>query len=92
MTTTKTMTKELNPKEVKAALKAEGVEVISCKKGTGTQRDCVNLVISSENLSWAMSIMNGLNIVDHKGNEFNYNHYTTSQDYVQFYNCKAIEF
>mgnify|MGYP003636218906 CR=1 FL=1 len=88
----KNLTTILNAKEVKAILKAEGVDVISCKMGTGTFSDCVNLVISSKDLSWSMSLMSGLNIVDSRGNEFIKSHYVTSQDYVQFYDCKAINF
>jgi len=88
----KNLTTTLNAKEVKAALKAEGIKVISCKKGTGSASDCVNLVISSEDLSWSMAIMSGLNIVDRRGFEYNKNHYQTSNDYVQFFDCKQIKF
>ncbi len=84
-------TTTLNAKELKATLKAKGVKVISCKKATGSLSDCINLVIGSENLSESMSIMNDLNIVNNRGRQFNYNHYKTNYDYVQFYNCKSIE-
>ena len=88
----KNLTTTLNAKELKAILKAEGVSVISCKKGTGSLSECVNLVISSDDLRYSMLIMGGLNIVDNKGNAFKYDHYKTNQDYVQFYNCKSIKF
>jgi len=88
----KNLTTILNAKEVKAILKAEGINVISCKKNTGSLSECVNLVISSEDLRYSMMIMRGLNIVDSRGNDFNYDHYKTSCDYVQFYNCKSIKF
>ena len=88
----KNLTTILNAKEVKAILKAEGVNVISCKKNTGSLSECVNLVISSDDLRHSMLIMRGLNIVDNRGNAFNYDHYKTSRDYVQFTNCKSIKF
>jgi hypothetical protein len=86
------LTTTLNAKELKSILKLESVKVISCKKGNGSLSDCVNLVISSVDLRNSMLIMSSLNIVNNKGNEFNYNHYKTNRDYVQFHNCKKIAF
>ena len=88
----KNLTTRLNAKELKAILKAEGITVISCKKNTGSLSECVNLVISSDDLRNSMLIMGRLNIVNNRGNAFKYEHYKTSRDYVQFTNCKSIKF